>query len=674
MDVKSWSAAILPVILIFVCCSVMQSGGSGDMKYTGYISVPGVFGDHMVLQRNRPISVWGTSAPHSRIVVRLEHQKETAYADDSGRWSLELQPMKAGGPYEMILIGKNILRFQDVYIGEVWICSGQSNMEWQVSQANDAENEIKNADYPKIRLLTVDRNISHQPLDDIHTQGWKICSPKTVGDFSAVGYFFGQTLRQYMDIPIGLIHASWGGTVAEAWTSKTGLQAFPEIYDTIKQPEDSSENMPSYQEQQQSYQEAQEDWLRTIDNFDEGLARNGLGWADPHLLADDWSVATLPGLWEGSEVGIYDGIVWYRKGVTVPDTLMNRSWKLNLGPIDDIDQTWINGTYLGGMDVYNQNRVYDIPENVLQSGINIIVVRVIDHHGGGGIWGRKDQLALTSEEGDEISLAGEWLWKIGVPRDKLPPVPQEVVGMENTPTVLFNAMIHPLVPLGLQGVIWYQGESNEARAYQYRSLFPALIRDWRDHWKQDFSFYFVQLANYRAIRPEPAESYWAELREAQMMTLNTPKTGMAVTIDIGEAEDIHPKNKQDVGKRLALNALAKDYHQDVVYSGPMYRSMIRENGKIRLMFDYCEGGLVAKGNKILKGFAIAGEDRQFVWADAVIDGESVLVSSPSVQKPAAVRYAWADNPVCNLYNGAGLPASPFRTDDWPGLTWPDSVK
>ncbi|MBN2103453.1 9-O-acetylesterase [bacterium] len=665
--------AFITACILSTHCSVVQFGVFDEAGKTGQVTVPDIFGDHMVLQQKKPIPVWGTAEPGCRVTVRLDYQKQITHANDDGTWFLEMPAMKPGGPYEMVIFGKNVIRFSDVYIGDVWICSGQSNMEWPVSQSNDAEQEIESAHFSRIRFLQIEHNVSSRPLNDIVTQGWQICSPKTVSNFSAVAYFFGRDIHQRIEIPIGLIQAAWGGTVAEAWISKAGLVPFSEFAEDVESMEDSTKIPFSYLEQQQLYQQAQQDWIETIKALDQGLSDGQPKWADPHLMADDWQTAKLPGLWEESGIGNYDGIIWYRKAVDIPDSVNTYHWDLSLGPIDDIDQTWVNGVRVGGMDIYNQNREYKLPEGTIQPGINIIVVRVIDHHGGGGFWGSDDQMALISEHGDRFTLSGEWLYKIGVPEDRLPPVPREMTGQENLPTVLFNAMVHPVIPFGMRGVIWYQGESNTDRAFQYRTLFPTLIKDWRSHWKQDFPFLYVQLANYLARNQEPVNSEWAELREAQLMALSCQSTGMAVTIDIGVAEDIHPRNKQDVGKRLALIALAKAYDLDVVDSGPVYRSMRREGRRIRILFDHVNGGLTAKSGGPLKGFAIAGADQKFEWADAVIEGDEVVVSTPSVENPVAVRYAWADNPECNLYNKAGLPASPFRTDDWPGLTWPENV-
>ena len=385
----------------------------------------------------------------------------------------------------------------------------------------------------------------------------------------------------------------------------------------------------------------------------------------------------LPKLWDEPELANFDGLVWFRKQVDVPESWAGKELTLELGPIDDMDATWLNGTKVGGLETpghYRTNRKYKVSSTVVKAGRNVIAVRVLDTSGGGGIYGRPKQMKLKpvgASDKEAISLAGPWRYKKGFDLQSMPPQPKPPtrVNHANAPTALYNAMIAPLIPYGIRGAIWYQGESNASRAYQYRRLFPAMIKCWRQDWGQgDFPFVFVQLANFMAVNPEPAESAWAELREAQSMTLALPNTGMAVIIDIGQAKDIHPKNKQDVGRRLALWPLAKTYAKQLVYSGPLYKSMNVEGNKVVLHFDDVGGGLIARGGGPFKGFAIAGADRKFVWADAKIDGNTVVVSSDGVAEPVAVRYAWADNPVCNLYNKEGLPASPFRTDDWPGVT------
>jgi len=391
----------------------------------------------------------------------------------------------------------------------------------------------------------------------------------------------------------------------------------------------------------------------------------------------DWQQMEVPKLWGQPDLANFDGLVWFRKEVEIPQSWVGKELTLELGPIDDMDTTWINGIRVGGFETpghWRTERKYKIGPTVIKAGRNTIAVRILDTGGGGGIYGTAEQMKLKpagAADDTEILLAGTWRYKKSYDMQSMPsqPRPPLRVNHQNAPTALYNAMIAPLIPYGIGGAIWYQGESNASRAYQYRELFPAMIKNWRDDWQQgDFPFLFVQLANFMAVTPETVESAWAELREAQLMTLASPNTGMAVIIDIGEANDIHPKNKQDVGRRLALWALAKTYGKNVVYSGPIYKSMNVEGNKVRLDFEHLGGGLVAGGSESLKGFSIAGADQKFVWADAKIDGNTVVVSSDKVTEPVAVRYGWADNPVCNLYNKEGLPASPFRTDDWPGIT------
>lgn len=485
------------------------------------VSLPALFSDHMVLQRNKDIPIWGHSEAHEIITVEIDTQKVITTADATGAWYLHLSPIKAGGPYTLTVQGNNTLTFKNVLIGDVWICSGQSNMQWAVRQSHNAQEEIATAQHPKIRLFTVKRVAAQTPQEDV-TGTWSVCDSQSVANFSAVGYFFGRRLNKTLNVPIGLINTSWGGTPVEAWTSLPALQATPD-YTPINQR-----------------------WTKNI--------------------------AAYPQAHEKFEMDL-------------------KKWQ------------------------------------------------------------------ITS---DSLKALGE-----KIPRRPRPPVGPN---HPHRPSVLYNGMIAPLTPYAIQGAIWYQGESNAGRAYQYRTLFPTMIHNWRANWGQGaFPFLFVQLANFRQTKEQPAESDWAELREAQQMTLALPNTGMATIIDIGEANDIHPKNKQDVGLRLALSAEAQVYGKNIPYSGPIYKSMQIENGKIRITFDHTNGGLKKKGDK-LKGFAIAGANKKFVWADAKIDGNSVILSSREVIAPVAVRYAWADNPICNLYNGANLPASPFRTDNWPGIT------
>jgi len=488
------------------------------------VRLPAVIGDNMVLQRGEKVSIWGWANPGEEVTagVSWSRMKWAVTADEKGEWLFKMDSPKTGGPYKMTISGKNVINLDNIMSGEVWVCSGQSNMAMQVQSSNSATEEIAAAEYPNIRLFTVTRKVAQKPLKDCQGS-WASCSPETVPGFSAAAYFFGRELHKRLNVPIGLIHTSWGGTPAEAWTRRDILEADADFQPILARNAEKLANFPRAKEE---YPKKLENWKQAVEKAK-------------------------------------------AQGKNAP-----RRPRAPLGPDDP-----------------------------------------------------------------------------------------------HSPAGLYNGMIAPLIPYGIQGAIWYQGESNASRAYQYRKLFRTMIMNWRKDWGQgNFQFLFVQLANFMETKPEPGDSAWAELREAQTMTLSLRNTGMATIIDIGEANNIHPKNKQDVGKRLALWALARTYEKDIVYSGPLYKSMKVEGGKIRLSFDQAGGGLVARGGEALKGFAIAGADRKFVWADAKIDGNTVVVSSDDVANPVAVRYAWADNPVCNLYNKENLPASPFRTDDWPGLT------
>jgi sialate O-acetylesterase len=508
--------------MVLILCAIAALAATSRAE----IRLPAVIGDNMVLQAGDRVQLWGWADPNEEIEVGLSWRdfRWSIQTDEAGKWQFPIKAPDVGGPYEITLKGKkNTVVIKNILAGQVWVCSGQSNMQWSVRQSANPEQEIAAATYPKIRLFSVERKVAETPQDDCKGK-WVECSPETVGDFSAVGYYFGRELHKELDQPIGLIHTSWGGTPAEAWTSMPML-----------------EENPSFEPILMRYKKA-------VDAYPQALIKH-------KEAVEKWNEAVAKAKAEGKPA----------------------------------------------------------PGN----------------------------------------------------RPSAPFGP----GNPHSPAGLYNAMIAPLMPYTVGGAIWYQGESNAGRAYQYRELFPTMIKSWWNNWGQgDFPFLFVQLANFRETKEEPGESDWAELREAQMMTLDMPNTGMAVIIDIGEANDIHPKNKQDVGKRLALWALANTYGKRVVYSGPLYKSMEKNGDKIVLTFDHCGDGLIARGGEPLKGFAIAGEDHKFVWADAKIEGNTVVVSSSAVANPIAVRYAWADNPVCNLYNKAGLPASPFRTDTWPGIT------
>jgi sialate O-acetylesterase len=624
-----------------------------------------LFTDNMVVQRDCRVPVWGWCEPGRKVTVSLNGKKTTVRADAQGKWLARLGPFKAGGPFILTISGPQTVTLTNVLLGDVWICSGQSNMEMGIGGVNDAPTEIAQANFPRIRLYTVPKHVAATPQNTVASGEWLVCSPATVatggwGGFSAVGYFFGRDLCRDLNVPIGLIHTSWGGTVAEAWTSAEALRKMSDFRPALDQLAQMNANQ---KDQNLTFDRLMSDWY--VQNDPGSLG--GLGWGAADLAASDWKTMTLPQNWEQAGLPDFDGVVWFRRELDLPAGWAGKEARLHLGPIDDRDVTWVNGVRVGGMDDWSAARDYRIPAGVLKAGRNVIAVRVLDTGGGGGIYGQPAQLQLEPADAPDLQpvpLTGRWRYREGVALAKAKPVPQTLDNNPNVVTVLYNGMIAPLVSFAIKGAIWYQGESNASRARQYRTLLPTLIADWRSRFGVgEFPFLIVQLANFMETKAEPAESPWAELREAQLLTnLQVPKTGLAVTIDIGDAADIHPKNKQDVGRRLALAAEAVAYGMKLEYTGPIYRSLKVEKDRLRLRFDHVGGGLVAKGGGPLRGFAIGGADHKFVWAEATIEGDAVVVWSPRVPNPTSARYGWAENPIGNLYTQAGLPASPFRTD------------
>ncbi|HEY3417272.1 MAG TPA: sialate O-acetylesterase, partial [Armatimonadota bacterium] len=633
------------------------------------MKLPAIFADHMVLQRNLPIKVWGWAKAGEAIAVTMAGQTARATTGTDGCWQAALPPLEAGGPYEMTVQGASeTVTFSDVLIGEVWVCSGQSNMEWPLSMTQHADVDVPAATDDGMRLFTVTKAAVVEVADDV-VGTWEVCSPMSVAQFSAVGYYFGLRLRKELGIPIGLINTSWGGTPAESWTSAESLLAHPELRGMVEKMRSELADFPRADA---IYRTALKEWEQG--NFPPDAGNSGFpnGWADPATSAADWEEMLLPQSWQCAGLD-FNGVLWFRREVEIPAAWAGQPLRLRIGACDKNDYTYFNNQFIGSLtmddrpDAWSTPRCYTVPGELVKAGGNLIAVRVFSNMYNGGMTGPAVQMSIgpADDSAEPLPLAGPWRYQVEQNYGRRPavPAPPMPAGPGNawTPTSLYNGMIAPIVPYGIAGAIWYQGESNADRAVQYRTLFPAMIRDWRMHWEQgDFPFLFVQLANYMGINSAPVESNWAELREAQTMTLALPHTGMATIIDIGDAMDIHPKNKLDVGNRLALWALEDTYGKDVIPSGPLYDGMTVEGNSIRLRFTHVAGGLVAKGGP-LSGFAIAGADGKFIWADAVIDGDTVVVSSADVPIPAAVRYAWADNPICNLYNAEGLPASPFRT-------------
>ncbi len=632
-----------------------------------------VFQSHMVLQRELPIRISGNAEPGARVLVQFAGHQAQAIADQSGQWQAVLPPAAASRePRELTVTapdqGEAII-LSDVLVGDVWVCSGQSNMEWPLSQTDDAETDIPSADHPEIRLFTVQRRPAPEPRTDLPNAVWSRCSPKSAELFSAVGYYFGLELHRRLGIPVGLIHSSWGGTPAESWVSRDGLlgeSRLADIHKSLNQTPETREKLIA-EYQQKLADQAQ----RTADAENMGLSR---GWAGTDFADHDWSQMRLPTMWQSAGLK-FSGVLWFRKTVELPPAWAGKDLELAIGAADKGDITYFNAVPVGSVtmkdrpDSWNFRRVYTVPANLVKGGANTIAVRVMSDIYDGGLTGPASAMYVRcpADPGTPaISLAGDWRYMVEKNFGVITPLqpPTGAPDNPNTPTVLYNGMIHPILPLTPRGAIWYQGESNADRSEEYQTLLPALIKDWRRKWgRDDLAFHIVQLANWQKRFDQPTDSNWAKLREAQEMALQLPHTGLAVTIDIGDAEDIHPRNKKDVGLRLACSALHRTYGmKDVVPSGPQYRELKIEGRSARILFDYSDG-LVCRGES-LQGFAVAGTDKKFHWADARIDGNSIVLTCDAVPAPVAVRYAWADNPVANLYNAAGLPAVPFRTDRW----------
>lgn len=628
------------------------------------VLLPSFFTDNMVLQQKSAVPFWGESDGKSVVITTSWDKKTYTAKVVNGKWRVVFKTPHYGGPFTITINDGAVKTLTNILIGEVWLCSGQSNMEMPLGgwgKINNYKGEIENGNYPQIRLLQAEHAESTLPLNTLQVQhdGWNVCSSKTIGDFSATAYFFARKIFNEKHIPIGLIHSSWGGTLIEAWTSSGAISSIHDFEAEIQ----AMKSETNKEALQQKYNADMVPWEKKLINADKGMQEGKAIWSIANFDDIAWKTMQLPSFFDNSGLPNFDGVIWFRKKVALSQTFINQSVIISYSADDD-DMIWVNGNYLGQTKGYNVERHYTIPRNYLIEGDNIITIRVFDGAGSGGIYG-EDNFSLKSGQ-DSISLAGEWKYKIGIDSKDLPAKPYLVQG-QNRPSSIYNAMIAPLVDYKIKGVIWYQGESNAERAHQYQKLFPLLINDWRTQFKnKNLLFLFVQLANFRQKKQETSDSDWAELREAQFKALKLPNTGMAVITDIGNGEDIHPKNKQEVGGRLANIALAKVYNTKIDYSGPLFKSYKIEKNVISVDFDFNEN---IKGDDIgLTGFSIAGSDKKFYWADAKIVNGKVEVYSPEVPNPVAVRYNWADNPNGNLSNASGLPASSFRTDVWPGIT------
>jgi sialate O-acetylesterase len=646
---------LLVLSFVLLACIASPTADNTSLPF-----VSPMFGDNMVLQQGKLNTIWGWSKPGDVVRVGIAGNSAKAVAGTDGRWEARIQPPLPGGPYILKIDGLQHVEFREVLVGDVWLCGGQSNMELPLSRTRNGDQEISLANHPEIRLYKVQSHAAYSPAA-VPQGEWKICSPETIaedGGFSAVAYFFARRIQEDIHVPVGLVEDCLGGTPAEAWTSQETLHPLKAFDAQLAEMERlKAKGGPQYG----NY------IMHWYDDYDIGL--KGLTWAAVDLDDSNWKTVQIPRGF--SDLGVPDqpSVCWFRKEITLPNPLPPGNATIHLGVVERMDTTFVNGQWVGASAWVENPRVYDLKPGVLKPGKNLIVIRVFKTKPDGGFMSSADKLQLVLGNGAVIPLAGEWKGALSV--DARPPHPLPM-GFENwpvIPSVLYQGMLEPVAPLAISGAIWYQGEANADRAYQYRTLLPAMIGDWRKLFGQgDFPFYIVSLPAFMHHQDQPAASSWAELREAQAMTAAKIHNGaLAVTIDTGDPDNIHPLDKKIVGERLALCALEQHYKEKIPYQGPTFKSLGHLNGALKVYFAHTDGGLVAS-NGVPEEFSIAGKDHQWHWADARIDGDSIIVSSPDVPNPEAVRYAWQSFPKATLYNGAGLPAVPFRMDDWPGIT------
>lgn len=626
------------------------------------VRLPQLISDGMVLQRDVKLKVWGWASPAEYVSVRINGKTAKCVTDQGGKWLVILPAMKAGGPYTMTIDAKNHITLKDILIGDVWFCAGQSNMVLPVERVKEKyPEEVTGADYPQIRnfFIPTVSDVSG-PHADLPPGKWQPTSPKTVLDFGAASYFFAKKLYLKYHVPIGIINSSVGGTPIQAWIGADGFKNLSGYQKRLGQFKDSAfinRVMLAKRRTDGSHMQ--------LADPDKGLS-GSVKWYAPDFVPQNWHKFWLPGYWADQGVRGLNGVVWFRKEVNIPTSMVGQPAKLFMGRIVDADETYVNGQKVGNTTYQYPPRRYDIPAGLLKAGINTIVIRVTNTVGKGGFVPDK-RYELTDGK-TSIDLRGDWLYQVGQvfsPFRAMENIDRDAVfSAQNEPTGLYNTMVAPAINYRVKGMIWYQGESNTGTP-DYHELLTALITSWRADWQQgNLPFLVVQLPNFGDVEYSPSNSQWAQIREAEFRALSLPNTGLAVTIDAGEWNDVHPLDKKDVGDRLALTAEKIAYGDSkVVASGPVFQSAQVQEHQIVLSFNSVGSGLIARDGEPLAQFAIAGADKRFVWADAKISGETVIVSSAKINHPKYVRYAWADNPEgANLYNREGLPASPFRTD------------
>jgi sialate O-acetylesterase len=614
-----------------------------------------IFGDNMVLQRGKANTFWGWSEPGDKVTVGIGDVSASGVAGADRRWEVKIQPPPVGGPYIIIITGRETVELHNVMVGDVWICGGQSNMGLPLRFTRNGAEDAKTANYPDIRVFTVGGHSAYHHTDII-TGKWNAVSPQNADWISAVGFYFARKVQQEILVPIGLVSDNMGGTPAEAWTSAEALRPLKDF------------DVPLAEVARLAASGAPEYGNFVMHWYDEYDIGSKGKWADPDLDDSSWKPVVIPGGF--AELGVPEtpALAWFRKEVVLPDPLPAGRTMVLLGIIERMDTVYVNGKEVGGSSWVENPRAYF--GGALKPGRNVIAIRVLKTKPDGGFMSKPEDLHIVLGDKTSIPLAGTWKGKLSV--DARPPQ-QLPLAYENwpiIPTVLYEGMLKPIAPLSIAGALWYQGEQNSPRGFQYRRLLPVMIADWRKLFGQgDFPFYIVSLPAFKARSATPVDGdEWTETRESQAITAaSVPNSCLAVTIDTGDADNIHSQDKVQVGERLALCALANYYGEKVVFTGPTITSVDRLPGAIRVHFAHTDGGLVVKGEK-LGEFSIAGEDKKWYWADARIEGDTVVVSSAAVPTPKEVRYAWQSNPAATLFNGAGLPAAPFRTDTWPGIT------